>query len=112
MRDWGSVEVGTIATISTGHIPQEKINELERLLVQNEENNNPYDHWSRRINIANWNYGYLVNGGDLKRYSQTDKVLPKFLKELAELVADLNLQWICYDRDGDIVEGMTYYEGD
>jgi hypothetical protein len=52
----------------------------------------------------------MVAGVGLKRARDEGDELPQFLKEAAQLVDDLNVTWIVYDRDGTEVDGLTNWE--
>lgn len=110
MKKWGSIEMGSVATVSTAHIPQQHMDLLGAVLDDRSRTIEDPDHWINDIVWASHPYGWLMTTPSLIRRSQEkDKDTPNFLIEAAQLANDLNLAWIVYDQDGDVVEGLTNY---
>lgn len=109
MKKWGRVETGVILTISMFHMPSEALDTLngyyaERALDLGE------DHWARNMSWLRHEFGFGASARSLDRYAASVTEMPPFLSEARELAADFGAEWILFDRDADVVEGMTQYE--
>jgi len=111
MKAWGRIEVSTIATISTAHIPSKDRNIIEDAIAN--ENSDAYSegHWVKELTWISFEYGYLVSGRSLIRTKKENpECLPDHFNEMAQMAEDLNLGWIMFDTDADVVEGLEEFE--
>ena len=110
MKQWGRIETGTVATISTAHIGREELDLLNDVYKYRTKEIDDNDHWIADLNWASYHYGYMVSApGVIRRAKENPEETPAFLLEAAELARDLELAWIVYDEDGDTLESMTNY---
>lgn len=111
MTNWGRIEVGTVATISTAHIPPDAAELLEAVHHDRSREVADPSHWINSLQWGSTLYAFMVHGHGLRRLiTESVEGTPDFLLEAARLATDLNLAWLCYDQDGDEVEGMTSYD--
>ena len=108
MKAWGKIELGSVATISTAHIPQDDLELLEAVLDKKSKIIEDREHWIHRLQWSTFDYGFMLGGWGIKNMLEEYRAsMPQFLVEAAELARDLNLTWIVYDSDGITVDGMT-----
>ena len=86
MKAWGRLEVGTVITISTAHIPEKELKFLED--CWNDRELYDSNHWINRFQWANFDYGYMIGGNGLQTFLEEDddvEAMPQFIREVAEL---------------------------
>lgn len=111
MKAWGRIEVSTIATLSTGHIPSQDRDIIEDAIANDNSDAYEHTHWVRDLTWISYKYGYLVSGTSLRRVKKENPdSLPDHFKEMAQMAEDLNLGWILFDVDGDIVDELVNFD--
>jgi len=110
MREWGSIETGTVATISTAHLPKDALDLLNAVHGEKTQEIDDPNHWVNHLVWASHPYGYMVTGSTLRSLLENKKEdTPEFLLEAAQLATDLNLAWLNYDEDAMETEGLKDY---
>lgn len=109
MKNWGKVETGVILTISTYHMPKDALDTLNEFHSERRIDLD-MDHWAKALNWANSDYGYAITAHSLREHVENGRDKQPFILETAELARDFGAQWVMFDRDAGIVEGMTSYE--
>lgn len=118
MKQWGTLEIAPVATISINHIPKDCFNLLEKYLDTDAKNHLandlPSGHWLRSLCWGSFDYGYMVGGVLLSKIGteecSIDGDIPEFLVEASNFARDFNLAWLVYDADATELDGMTLYD--
>ncbi len=92
------MEIAKMLTISTGHITKETANLLEK------------DSIREIVVYSKGGYGYFVHVPDEFDYLISKNEIPEDLCKCIELALKNKIDWICLDRDGEIISELREYE--
>ena len=110
MKDWGRLEICSMAVISTGHIPEKDAKILERKYKDSGDVYEAEDHWINDLNIGTSEYGYFISVTSMKRRVKEAKNVEDWIKETLEFCLDVGVTWIHYDQDADTVDNLRVYD--
>lgn len=91
----------TMITLSTAHITEETSHLLDDEWV--------VDKWGLIV-YAKGSYGWFIHIPEDVDFSTEDCKTPQDLRRCIQYTINVDCEWLCLDRDGDIVDELPTYD--
>ena len=100
------MEIAKMLTISTAHIRKETAEFIDKVCEDNNLSNlGVYNKTAKYIGSIE-HYGWFI----YCNVDLPDLNVPKDLLKVMCFARDNNCDWLCLDRDGEIIDGLDEYE--
>ena len=100
------MEISKILTISTAHITEETAKFIDNVCEDNNLSNLVVYNKSAKYIGGTAQYGWFI----YCNVALPDLNVPKDLLKIMCFTRDNNCDWLCLDRDGEVVDGLDEYE--